>query len=100
MGFLDKFSRLFRSPRPASRYIPLEVRCKRCGETIHGQVDLYNDLSLDWNEDGSNPHYICRKVLMGQGICFQQVEVLLTFDTDRKLKERKINGGDFIEALE
>ena len=97
MGFLNKLANLFRSPRPASRYFPIEVRCKRCGEAIHGQVDLYNDLSMEWDEDGSNPRYICRKVFMGQGICFQQVEVLLTFDTERKLKERQISGGTFAD---
>ena len=95
MGFLNKRANLFRSPRPASRYFPLEGRCKRCGEAIQGQVDLYNDLSMEWDEGGSNPRYICRKVLMGEGTCFQQIEVLLTFDTERKLKERQISGGTF-----
>ena len=100
MGFLNKLVKLLNPSRPASRYFPLEVRCKRCGETITGQVDLHNDLSLEWDENGGNPRYICRKVLMGQGTCFQQVEVLLTFDTERKLKQCQVNGGTFIDETQ
>ncbi len=34
---------------------------------------------------------------MGDGICFQQIEVLLFFDSNRKLIDRKATGGEFID---
>jgi hypothetical protein len=40
---------------------------------------------------------VCRKILMGEGRCFQQIEVVLKFDQDRRMVDRTISGGDFIE---
>jgi len=68
------------------------VRCDRCGETIEGKVNMNNDLSLD-DEGG----YYVRKVLMGGGRCFQQVEVILKFDASRKLLDTQVSGGKFVE---
>jgi hypothetical protein len=46
----------------------------------------------------SDVTYFCRKVLMGEKRCFQQIEVELTFDRNRKLTERKIKGGKFADG--
>lgn len=92
MGFLKK---LF-SSKPAQTESPLmrvQVKCKRCGEIIEGHVNLANDLSL--NDSGDK--YFVRKVLMGNGRCFQQVEVELTFDLTRKLLDKQAVGGAFVE---
>jgi len=91
MGFLKK---LFGgSPTSSSsEFYTFNVRCNRCGETIAGRVNLANDLSLD-DEGG----YLARKVLMGSGHCFQQVEVILRYDSARNLQEKEINGGTFVE---
>ena len=91
MGFLKK---LFGggSTASGSDFYTFSVICDRCGETIEGKVNLRNDLSLD-DEGG---HFV-RKVLMGSGRCFEQVEVILTFDASRQLKKRQINGGKFLE---
>ena len=70
------------------------VKCNRCGEKIRARVNLANDLSIKY-EDGQKT-YFCRKTLMGEGRCFQRVEVELTFDKNRKLVKREINGGQFI----
>ncbi len=67
------------------------VRCNRCGELIRARVDLRNDLSPEYGERGTT--YFCRKVLMGEGRCFQRVEVELTFDDQHRLVNREINGG-------
>lgn len=92
------FLRQLFSPLPANsgRYYPLAVQCHRCGEVIHGQVDLMNELSLEYT-GGANTYH-CRKVLMGKGRCFQQMEVTLTFNASRNLIERQIVGGKFMES--
>lgn len=91
MGFLKKlFGRGETSS--GSDFYSFGVICDRCGETIEGKVNLSNDLSMD-DEGG----YHVRKVLMGSKHCFQQVEVTIKFDSSRRLKERQINGGKFLE---
>ena len=91
MGFLKK---LFGSGTSSSSsdFYTFSVRCDRCGESIEGKVNLSNDLSLD-DEVG----YHVRKVLMGSGHCFQQIEVTLKFDASRKLQEKRVSGGKFVE---
>ena len=91
MGF---FKKLFGggAPSPGANFYTFTVRCDRCGETIEGRVNLSNDLSLD-DEGG----YHVRKVLMGSGHCFQQIEVALKFDAERQLQEKQVNGGTFVD---
>lgn len=97
MSFIDQlFSRL--KPKPEKRYHIFQVKCRRCGEIITGRVDVDNDLSVEY-EAGGEVFYV-RKVLMGDGgrYCYQQIEVGLKFDRERRLLERRIeSGGDFIE---
>ena len=91
MGFLKK---LFGGGETSSGsdFYTFRVGCDRCGEMIEGKVNMSNDLSLD-DEGG----YRVRKVLMGGGRCFQQVEVTLIFDASRKLLEKQVSGGKFVE---
>ena len=91
MGFLKK---LFggSGTSSSSDYYTFGVCCDRCSETIEGKVNLSNDLSMD---DGGG--YRVRKVLMGSGLCFQQIEVNLRFDGARQLQEKEISGGKFVE---
>ena len=93
MNFLKK---LFsgESARPQSNFFDFTVKCNRCGEAIQGRVNLANDLSLNDDNNG----YFVRKVVMGGGRCFQQVEVELTFDAARRLIESQVNGGTLIES--
>jgi len=74
------------------------VRCNRCGETIRARVNLYNDLTPNYEEGGST--YFCRKVLMGESLCFQRIEVSLTFDQNRKVIDQQATGGKFITQAE
>jgi hypothetical protein len=92
MKFLRK---LFFPPRPAERYYRFRVQCKRCGEMLDGRVDLYNDPSLDYESE--TPVYFCRKVLMGSGPCYQQIEAAFKFDEARSVLERQAAGGEFVE---
>ena len=91
MGFLKK---LFGggTASSSSDFYTFNVKCDRCGETIEGKVNMSNDLSLD-DEGG----YFVRKVLMGGGRCFQQIEVTFKFDASRGLQDRQISGGTFVE---
>ena len=99
MGFFKKLTSIFGAP--GGSYDPsywLEVQCSRCGEIIRARVDMRNDLSIDYEDD--IPRYYCRKVLMGEQRCFQQIEVELTFDSNHKLIDRRIRGGKFVDEPE
>jgi hypothetical protein len=71
------------------------VRCRRCGEVIKTRLDLQNSLSL--NDKGG---YTVNKTLIGRQRCFERIEVILTFDAQRRLLNRDIVRGDFITAEE
>jgi hypothetical protein len=96
VGFLDSLKSLFSgggSQQEAAYW--LYVRCRRCGEVIRSRIDLRNDLSLS---DGGG--YSVSKTLVGSKLCFQRIEVTLTFDDERRLVDREISGGEFITAEE
>ena len=94
MSFLKD---LFSPTSQAGTFYTYSVRCKRCGEIIRGQVNVYNDPSIEEDEKGKS-FYSCRKVLIGSGHCFQPVEVLFKFDASKKIIDRQIVGGEFIDA--
>lgn len=78
----------------------IEVKCDRCGEIVRTRINLYNDLSLLNSDEGNaSPQagYICNKTLMGSGHCFQRIQVELRFNENRKLVEKQIQGGEFLE---
>ena len=91
MGFLMK---LFGSGGSSSGtdFFIFTVVCDRCSEVIEGRVNMNNDLSL--KDEGG---YHVRKVLMGSGHCFQQIEVMLDFDSSRNLINKQISDGKFAE---
>jgi hypothetical protein len=93
MGF---FKKLFSVPSSTHfDFYSFAVKCSRCGEVIEGRVNLSNDLSQDY--EGNRNVYFGRKVLLGNGRCFQQIEVELKFTPARKLIERQVSGGEFVE---
>jgi hypothetical protein len=95
---MNFFQKLFSGATPQQRYFPFQVKCKRCGEIIESRVDTSNELSVEY-EPGGDTFYV-RKVLMGTGsqYCYQQIEVGLKFDKNRKLIEKRIEGGEFVES--
>lgn len=100
MGFLDSLKSLFSGGGGSSDggengAYWLYVRCRRCGEMIKSRVDLRNDLSL--RDEGG---YVVSKTLVGSHLCFQRVEVTLTFDEQRQLVDREISGGEFVTGEE
>ena len=74
----------------------IAVQCDRCGEVIRARVNLANDLSAEYDENGNKTGYICRKVLLGKQHCFQQIEVTLRFDAKRKLVDCEVTDGKLV----
>lgn len=94
MNFLK---RLFSAPSGStSNFFPFAVKCNRCGEIIEGRINLNNELSVEYDPGGGTLYY-GRKVLMGSGRCFQQVEVELKFNEAHNLLEKHTTGGQFVE---
>ncbi len=98
MNAIKKFFQPFLNPpQPHGAYHEFSVRCKRCGEVIPGRINVNNDPSAEYDEKG-NATYVCRKGLVGSGHCFQQIEVIFKFDLARRVIERQITGGEFVEG--
>ncbi len=99
MSFLKRLAGLLAAPAPASgRFYLVSVKCQRCGEVVEGRINLNNDLSLeDDGEGGAASTLVCRKVLLGKERCFQPLEVVLRFDSARRLLDKQVTGGTFVE---
>ncbi len=99
MDLLKKIKSLFKqsasSPKDNRAYWVF-VRCQACGELLRARVDLHNDLSAQFSENGTMQSYFCRKVLVGGKRCYRPIDVELTFDPDRNLIDRQIRGGVFV----
>ena len=95
MSFFKKLTGFF-SSKSGAPVGWITVKCNRCGEVIRARVNLYNDLSLEYDE-GGKAMYFCRKVLMGEKQCFQRIEVALTYDANRKMVSREVTGGQFVD---
>ena len=98
MGFFKKLGGLFSSSgKPDDMVMWVSVKCQRCGEIISTRIDLRNELSVEFEGDGP-PTYFCRKEVMGdKGLCFQRIQIELTFDAKRNLIQREISGGSFVD---
>ena len=99
MAILDKLKKLFSggTAEGSAPLLDVIVRCDRCGEIIHGQINLHNDLSVQY--EGDEQHYYCRKGLVGgkETRCFQEIVVEYTFDAQRQVIDRQIQGGRFVD---
>ena len=91
MGFLKKLFGGSNSSLGSDFYV-FSVTCDRCGETIAGKVNLNNDLS-----QGEGGGYHVRKVLIGSGHCFQQIQVEFKFSSTKEVTGKHIEGGKFTE---
>jgi DNA-directed RNA polymerase subunit N (RpoN/RPB10) len=100
MGIFDRISKLFSEYNSVDKVgYWVYVRCNRCGENLKSRINLYNDLSVNYDEHG-NQTYLCRKTFVGRQGCFERIEVKLVFDQRRKLIDKEISGGTFIESGE
>ena len=100
MGLFDRISKLFSSSSSEDKDAYwVYVCCDRCGEQLSSRLNLNNDLSVEYGGE-NDQSYHCRKTIVGRTGCFQRIEVQLNFDKNRKLVDRQISGGEFIEADE
>ena len=99
MSFLKRLGKLFTLPvqKNDQREYWITVRCNRCSEEVRGRIDLWNELSWSDPDAANGSTYTCRKVLIGEGICFQRIEVILAFDSNRRVIDRQISGGTFLD---
>lgn len=98
MSFFKRLSSLF-SSRPSDDEISyyVFVKCNRCGEVIKARVNLYNDLSIEYDGSGNISGYICHKVIVGDQRCYQPMDISLTFNSKRRVVDKQITGGQFVE---
>ncbi len=100
MSFLSRLAALFGgAPKVDNRYFSIYVLSNRCREPAMGQVDLFNELSL--TDEKERPFYV-RKVLhtSGRNRCFDQVEAQLWFDNNKRLLDKELVGGRWLERDE
>ena len=101
MNLFQRLLNLF-SPGPGTpgrRHLTIYVWSNRCKAAIAGQVDLLNELSLTDDDDAV---YFARKLLSsgGKNRCFDNVEVQLWFDGNKKLVRHEESGGKWLEQTE
>ena len=95
MGFLRRIKKILIPDRDDRNYW-FFVQCDFCREILQGRIDLYNHLSIRYGEGKDKPHYYCRKVIIGSNRCYRPIEVEITFDCNRKVLDRQIKGGKFV----
>jgi hypothetical protein len=78
----------------------VHVQCDDCGEKLRTRINLFNDLSIRYGDAGEETTYFCRKTLIGSERCFRPIEIELTFDEQRRLIDKKVQGGQFISEEE
>ncbi|MBN2148726.1 MAG: hypothetical protein JW726_15165 [Anaerolineales bacterium] len=96
MNILQKISRMLTQPQ-SNPFYDLEVQCLRCKEILTARIDLRNDLSPEYENSDTPSSYYCRKVIIGNQMCFQQIELILKFDAQRRLIDKTISGGKFLD---
>ncbi len=85
-------------PAKEDRALYFYVQCSRCGEKLRARVDTWNELTPEYGEKSDEPtSFFCRKVLIGEKLCFQPIELHLTFDKNHKLVSQEIQGGKYID---
>jgi hypothetical protein len=102
MNLLKKLGNIIpQPPSKADRAIYLYVQCNRCGEKLRARVDSWNELTPEYDGKSDEPtSFFCRKVLIGEKLCYQPIELRLTFDKNHKLVSQEIHGGKFIDEGE
>ncbi len=69
------------------------VQPHRCEDVLRVRIDMNNDLSL--TDDNSS--YWVRKLVSSSNYKCNQVELTLTFDTNRRLIDSQIQGGTMVD---
>ena len=98
MNILQRIANLFRGNPSSDRMMSIYAMAHRSKELVSGKVDLYSELSLA-DDEGSDGYYV-RKVLYtsGQSRIFEQVEIELWFDRNKRLDRHEVTGGRWLDA--
>ncbi|GIV86480.1 MAG: hypothetical protein KatS3mg054_0509 [Chloroflexus sp.] len=91
--------RLFRGRSEEAPFMLLHVRCQRCGAVVQVRINLYNDLSAEYDDREEVSGYWIRKEMMDDR-CFRLMTAELRFDRQRRLVSQDIVGGQVITAEE
>jgi len=102
MSLLKRLGKILSPPAASTqRALYLYVQCDRCGEKLRARVDLWNELTPEYGEKGEDPiSFHCRKVLVGENLCFQPIELSLKFDKGHRPVDKQIKGGKYIDEEE
>lgn len=104
MSFLKRLASLLGGAGPgvADNAYWVYARCNRCGEKIATRINLANDLSVEYDENDRPSGYHVRKVLVGSGAnrCYQQIEVVIEFDAQKRPISHEARGGTIITREE
>ena len=89
------------TPPKTDRSLYLYVKCSKCGEKLRARVDVWNELTPEYDGKSDDAaSYFCRKVLIGEKLCYQPIELRLKFDKNHRLTDKTIMGGKYIEQSE
>jgi hypothetical protein len=99
MSWLNKIRSFFQPPRSDQNFW-FYVKCDHCHEILKGRVDMFNNLSVEYDNEHQGSTYFCRKVMIGSNRCYKPIEVKFTFDSSKKLLDRQISGGIFVTEEE
>jgi hypothetical protein len=96
---MDFLRRLFTpNRRPTADALHLYVRCNHCGAIVHVRVNLYNDLSVDYDDDVVSGYRLRKEIMDSR--CFRLMYADLTFDRNRREIARQIEDGEFVSREE
>ncbi|MCB0044227.1 MAG: hypothetical protein KDD92_02225 [Caldilineaceae bacterium] len=99
MSFMKRLANLISGNRgDENRFLTVYALSRRCREPVAIRVDLHNELSRVEEGDG----YYVRKVVQtaGEKRCFDQLEVELWLDKNRRLTEHAVQGGRWLDEAE
>ena len=92
------WQRLFGGNKQSSaREQYLYVQCQRCQTMLAVRIDLYNDVSAEYDDASGQEHYILRKDIV-DARCFQRMHAEIHYDQHRREQKRSLQGGTFLDA--
>jgi hypothetical protein len=111
MGFFDKLRSIFGGAPATERYLHVYVYSNRCRSALAGRIDTMNELSpadvdtaASAEADGgsgapSDAKWYVRKVFStdGRDRCFDNVEVRVWLDGNKRIIHYEVTGGLWLE---
>lgn len=81
----------------AAREQYLYVQCQRCHTVLAVRIDLYNDVSAEYDDASGQEYYILRKDIV-DARCFQRMHAEIQYDQYRREQKRSLHGGTFVDV--